>query len=204
RITSVDAIGCGLLLRTLRKLQKSGIDLILVAPNQLTEAIRSILCIGRRDETAAPWLLLLEILHLLNNEQAFEDVSIDYSITFEVSPPPFIAPKSKVLVALDKNTLNQQSIKSREHFLMPILIEGRVDELLLKIKTYAINHNPTLIDCSRLIRIDFNAAGQLMNGLLPIIEQGRKIELHEVNHLVAALFKVMGLQDVISISTRKN
>lgn len=204
RVTSVDAIGCGLLLRTLRKLQKSGIDLILVAPNQLTQAIRTILCIGRRDETAAPWLLLLEILHLLNNEQAFEDVSIDYSITFEVSPPPFIAPKSKVIVAFDKETMSQQSMKNREHFLMPILIEGRVDELLLQIQTYAINHNPTLIDCSRLIRVDFNAAGQLMNGLLPIIQQGLKIQFHEVNHLVAALFKVMGLQDVISISTRKN
>jgi ABC-type transporter Mla MlaB component len=88
--------------------------------------------------------------------------------------------------------------------MMPVLIEGRLEELLAQIQTHASSYNPTFIDCSRLIRVDFNAAGQLINGLLPLIGQGKKIEFHEVNHLVAALFKVMGLQDVVSIYPRKN
>jgi len=205
RITSVDSVGCGLLLRMLKKLQKSGLDLILVGATELADKIRAILQVGRRDETSAPWLLLLEILHLLHNEQAFEDVSIDYSITFEVSPPPFVAPATKVTTASDEDTSsNNQYVKSQQHLLMPVLIEGRLDELLSQIQNHASSHNPTLIDCSRLIRVDFNAAGQLVNGLLPLISQGQKIEFHEVNHLVAALFKVMGLQDAVSIYPRKN
>lgn len=205
RITAVDPIGCGLLLRMLKKLQKSGLDLILVGTTELADKIRAILQVGRRDETTAPWLLLLEILHLLNNEQAFEDVSIDYSITFEVSPPPFVAPATKVTTASDEEAAsNPQYVSNQQHLLMPVLIEGRLDELLTQIQTHASSYNPTFIDCSRLIRVDFNAAGQLINGLLPLIGQGKKIEFHEVNHLVAALFKVMGLQDIVSIYPRKN
>ncbi|QRX83971.1 hypothetical protein [Glaciimonas sp. PAMC28666] len=208
RVTSVDPIACGLLWQTLKKLQRSGIDLILVGPNELTDAIRAIVSVGRHEDTTAPWLLLLEILHLLNDESAFEDVSIDYSITFEVSPPPFIPPKSKVIVASGNETLadlpGEQSMKNRAHFRMPVLIEGNVNDLLLQLQAYASSHNPTFIDCSRLIRVDFNAAGQLMNGLVPLINQGRKIELHEVNHLVGALFKAMGMPEIVSISLRKN
>ncbi|MGS0742129.1 STAS domain-containing protein [Glaciimonas sp. GG7] len=204
QITSVDSVGCGLLLRMLKKLQKSGLELILVGTTELADNIRAILSVGRRDETTAPWLLLLEILHLLNNEQAFEDISIDYSITFEVSPPPFVAPVTKVTTANNETTSNRQSIKSQPSFQMPTLIEGRIDALLAELQAHGHHHHPALIDCSRLARIDFNAAGQLMNGLHPLIAQGRKIEFHDVNHLVAALFKVMGLYDVISIYTRKN
>ena len=164
RVSSVDPIGCGLLLRMLKKLQKSGLDLILVGADELADKIREILLVGRRDETAAPWLLLLEILHLLNLEQAYEDASIDYSITFEVSPPPFVAPHTKIITAAEDNTQGA-SLNGNNSLLMPVLIEGRTEELLTKIQTHAIAHSPAIIDCSRLARVDFSAAGELLNGL---------------------------------------
>ena len=205
RITSVDTIGCGLLLRMLKKLQKAGLDLILVGSTELADNIRAILRVGRRDETTAPWLLLLEILYLLNNRQAFEDVSIDYSITFEVSPPPFITSATKVSTASDDNSATVGTpTNNSSHLRMPVLIEGSIDALLQEIQTHATKHNPAHIDCSRLVRVDFNAAGQLVNGLLPLTAQGKKIVFDEVNHLVAALFKVMGLHDIVTVNTRKN
>lgn len=208
RVTSIDPVACGLLWQMLKKLQQSGTNLILVGPDELTVAIRAIICVGRRDETTAPWSLLLEILLLLNDEQAFDDLSLDYSITFEISPPPFVPPKSKVTVASNQDITSdlsgEQLIKNHAHFLMPVLVEGPIDELVLQIEEYVLTHNPTLIDCSRLIRVDFNAAGQLMHALVPLISQGHNIAFHEVNHLVGALFKAMGLQDIASISMRKN
>jgi anti-anti-sigma regulatory factor len=202
RVSSVDPIGCGLLLRMLKKLQKSGLDLILVGADELADKIREILLVGRRDETAAPWLLLLEILHLLNQEQAYEDASIDYSITFEVSPPPFVAPHSKIITAAEEapaaNTAGANSL------LMPILIEGRTEELLTKIQTHANSHSPAIMDCSRLVRVDFSAAGELLNGLAQLASNGNAIEFHSVNHLVTALFKVVGIQEIVRVVPRKN
>jgi ABC-type transporter Mla MlaB component len=200
RISEVDPIGCGLLLRVLRQLQKSGIDLILVGAPELVDKIRSILEVGRRDETEAPWLLLMELLALLNRETAFEEASIDYCVTFEVSPPAFVPPKNKVTTAMEEPA---PAVETTDVYVMPAVIEGRTDALVAALGAFASAHNPARVDCTRLARVDVNAAGQLLAGLAPISGDGRVIEFFNVNHLVAALFKVLGLKQVIRVVTRK-
>lgn len=201
RVTEVDPVGCGLLLRMLKKLQSSEHDLILAGAPELAMKIRAILQVGRRDETEAPWLLLLEILRLLNSEKEFEEASIDYCITFEVSPPAFVPPKNKITTAIDEiGSVNAVSDK----FCMPPVIEGRTEKLIGSIAAFAAEHQPAVIDCSRLKRVDFSAAGQLLSGLAPLSASGKSIELHEVNHLVAALFLVLGLNDIVRILPRRH
>ncbi len=201
KVTEVNPIGCGLLLKILTKLQKSEHDLILVGAPELAKKIRSILEVGRRDETEAPWLLLLEILRLLNQEKEFEEVSIDYCVTFEVSPPAFVAPKNKIITA----TVEQaQTDTESEAYMMPAVIEGQIDQLILAIATYSDEHDPAIIDCARLTRVDFNAAGRLLSGIAPFCVKGKTIEFHNVSYLVAALFNVIGLNDIVRILPRKN
>ncbi|GAC1407845.1 MAG: hypothetical protein NVSMB6_06070 [Burkholderiaceae bacterium] len=200
RITQVDPIGCGLLLRVLTQLQKSGTDLVLVGASELVAGIRRIITVGRRDETDAPWLLLLELLALLNQEAAFEEASIDYCVTFEVSPPAFKPPEARVTTTMD----NADSVETAvDVFVMPPVVEGRADALLAALSEFALQHNPARVDCAGLARIDVNAAGQLLIGLTPITGDGRIIEFLNVNHLVATLFSVLGFKDVIRIVTRR-
>jgi ABC-type transporter Mla MlaB component len=200
RITDVDPIGCGLLLRTLQKLQKSEHDLILVGAAELVAQIRSILQVGRRDETEAPWLLMLELLRLLNQEKDFEEASIDYCITFEVSPPAFVAPHNKITTAADEaGTVDAWS----DSFLMPSTIDGQIDQLIASISKFAADRATTLLDCKRLTRVDFTAAGQLLTNLTPLCGRGKSIEMHNVNYLVYALFNVMGLKEFLQIVPRK-
>jgi ABC-type transporter Mla MlaB component len=201
RVTDVDPVGCGLLLRILHRLQKSQHDLVLVGAPELTSKIRAILQVGRRDETEAPWLLLLEILRLLNQEKDFEEASIDYCITFEVSPPAFVAPKNKVTTAAKEDTGSVNAVS--DCFVMPAIIEGKIAQLVSAISTFAADHNPAVLDCSTLNRVDFTAAGDLTSGLAPLCKEGRTIELHNVNHLVAVLFSVMGLKEFVRIKPRK-
>lgn len=201
RITEVDAAGCGLLLNLLKKLQKSGHELILVGAAGLVEKIRATIKIGRRDDSENAWLLLLEILQLLNREADFEEISIDYCVTFEVSPPAFVAPKNKISTASEGAT---PAGVAANGFMMPPVIEGRIDDLILSITSYADEHNPAIIDCSGLNRVDFNTAGRLLTSLSSFCCNGRVIEFHHVNHLVAALFNVIGLKDIVRIIPRKN
>ena len=42
---------------------------------------------GRRDPSDACWLLKLETLRFLGEQQQFEDLAIEYCVTYEVSPP---------------------------------------------------------------------------------------------------------------------
>ena len=202
RVTEVDPVGCELLFSVLQKLQKSGHNLILVAAPELAEKIRAILMVGRRDETEAPWLLLLELLRLLNRESDFEETSIDYCVTFEVSPPSFVAPQNKVSTAAEETAESDESIA--DHFAMPVLIDARTDTLVQSIAAYAHTRNPIILDCARLTRMDFNAAGHLFGGLTPLISDGKSIELHNANHFIVALCHVMGFAELVRIVPRKN
>lgn len=198
RVTAVDPVGCGLLLRVLKRLQKSGLELVLVGAPELANKIRAILTIGRRDETEAPWLLLLEILQLLNREQEFEETSIDYCVTFEVSPPPFVAPQTRVSTVPEEIPAEADAAA----FLMPLVIEGDTQHLARAIAGYVERHQPAILDCRQLARVDFSAAGQLLGDLAALA--GKSIELHNVNHLVLALLQTLGLHRSVPIFPHKN
>jgi anti-anti-sigma regulatory factor len=200
RVTDVDGTGCGMLLEALNRLQKSGHDLILVGAAELADKIRATLEVGRRGDNEQAWLLLLEVLRLLNREHEFEEVSIDYCVTFEVSPPAFSAPQGQVTTAAG----DAPPAETTEAYVMPKVIEGRVDELVVAIAAWADDHEPAIIDCAPLARVDFNAAGRMLTGLAPFCSAGKALEFREVNHLVAELFHVIGLHELVRIIPRKN
>jgi ABC-type transporter Mla MlaB component len=198
RVTEVAPVGCGLLLRLLKKLQNH--DVSVTGANELAARIRAIIELGRRDETEAPWLLLLEILRLQNREHEFEETSIDYCITFEVSPPPFVPPVHRSGPQQDE----PEDTGSGNAFLMPVVVDNRSDQLLAAINGHASMHDPLVLDCSRLDRVDFSAAGQLMMGLAPLARNGKTIEMHNVSRLVIALFSMIGLTDIARVLPRRH
>lgn len=204
RVKTVDPIGCGLLLRAIRSLQKSRHDLVVAGAQNLTEQIRSILEVGRRDETEAPWLLLMEVLQLLQMKEAFEEASIDYCVTFEVSPPAYEAPSNKITTAVPEASADTDEDEAGDAFRMPKIIEGSTDSLVKEIAAYAKAHDVILLDCSQLERVEFGSSAQLLNGLVPISgTAGKSVQFHEVNYLVMHLFNAMGLKNVAAIFPRK-
>jgi ABC-type transporter Mla MlaB component len=197
RVTEVAPVGCGLLLRMLKKLQNH--DVSVTGANELAARIRAIIELGRRDETEAPWLLLLEILRLQNREHDFEETSIDYCITFEVSPPPFVPPVHRSGPQQEE----PEDAAGGSVFLMPVVVDNRTDQLLAAISSHASLHDPLVLDCSRLERVDFSAAGQLMMGLAPLARNGKAVEMHDVSRLIIALFSMIGLTDIARIQPRR-
>jgi anti-anti-sigma regulatory factor len=87
---------------------------------------------------------------------------------------------------------------------MPTVVDNRTDQLLAAIDAHASLHDPLVLDCSRLDRVDFSAAGQLMMGLAPLVRNGKTIEMHDVSRLVLALFSMIGLADIARIQPRRH
>ena len=197
RVTQATPEGCALLLDTFKRLRSSERELIVAGAAELSELIRSSIAIGERDASEAPWLLLLALLQLQNREKDFEETAMDYCVTYEVSPPSFEAP-SKVATAASAHTP-----VASERFMLPAIVEGGNASLLSAIDTYAAGADETvLIDCSRLARVDYSAASALLNRLRPIAAE-KKIEFRELNHLVAALFKLLGFTEVARLFPHK-
>ncbi|TWI63105.1 STAS domain-containing protein [Pseudoduganella lurida] len=186
RITAVEPDGCILLLEALRGVP-AGHELILAGADELLALVRGLLDVGRRDEGEAPWLLWLELLRLLNREKAFEEASMDYCVTFEVSPPPFVAP-GRVASAP-----RQAAAPAADRYLLPRTIEGSTAAVFAAIRDYAAQPGALVFDCSRLARIDFAAAGQLGTLLRELATDGRRVEFRGLNHLVAALLRLQGV-----------
>ena len=68
---------------------------------------------------------------------------------------------------------------------------------------YASTHDPVLIDCAGLTRMDFISAGALLNVLTTVRNSGKQIVFRHPNHLVAELFGVVGLKSVATIAFAK-
>jgi ABC-type transporter Mla MlaB component len=202
RVKEVDIAGSSLLLNALSDVKKSGQAIAMLGAKNLTEAIRATIETGRRDDTAPSWLLLLEILQLQNLEASFEEVSIDYCVTFEVSPPSFEAPKNPLGNALDDIKIDEDFIDS---FTMPKVIDGNPDLLTKQIAEFAKDHSTIVLDCVHLERVEFGASAQLLNSLVPIAgKKDTSIQFHDVNYLVLMLFQAMGLKNVATIYPRKH
>ncbi|MYM71514.1 hypothetical protein GTP56_04800 [Duganella sp. FT134W] len=199
RVTAVDGDGCALLLAELRQLQAGQRELILVGAPALTALLRAGIAVGRRDGGEAPWLLLLELLQLQNSEKEFEHAAMDYCVTFEVSPPSFVAPH-KVAMAPAQH-LNA----SPDRFMLPPVIEHQLGALLPAIRQYAEQYPALVFDCSRLTRIDYPSAIQLHGVLQALADAapGRKIALRDVNHLVTALLRLLGFASLARIYPHK-
>jgi ABC-type transporter Mla MlaB component len=134
---------------------------------------------------------------------------MDYCITFEVSPPSFEAPP-QAAAGLPPGTPAGATVHGEagwrgagHRFMLPGLVEGDSSALLAAIDDYASRYDPVLLDCSRLARIDYAAAGALAAQLRKIAAGGRRIELRDVNHLVAALFRLLGVADHARLSAHR-
>jgi ABC-type transporter Mla MlaB component len=191
-ITKVEPAGCALLLAALTMLRAMPRQLIVIGGPELAGQIRAIIAVGERGATEAPWLLLLELLQLMNLEQEFEDACIDYCITFEVSPPSFVAQPVAAVA-------RQQSAAASNRLMLPAVVDGACGPLLDAIDAHAEQYERIVLDCSLLTRIDFGAAGDLLERLRPLAEGGKKIEFRGVNHLVAALFKLLDFDAVAPV-----
>ncbi|MYM28990.1 STAS domain-containing protein [Duganella sp. CY15W] len=199
RVSAVDAEGCALLLDTLRQLQASQRELILVGAPALATLLRDGIATGRREGGEAPWLLLLELLQLQQREKEFEHTAMDYCVTFEVSPPSFTPPQQVAMAPV------QNIAASSDRFMLPPVIEHQLGPLLPAIQQYAEQYPALVFDCSRLTRIDYASALQLHSVLQALAAQGegRKIALRDVNHLVTALLRLLGYASLARIYPHK-
>ena len=210
QVTSVDVAGADLLLRVFAAFQKSNHEVAVRGAEHLATKLLAAVEVGRRDESNAVWMLLLEIYRVLNRQAAFEETSIDYCVTYEVSPPPWepASPRYRLDEApavpptAAAPAIGQQNLPADAIALSGELI-GKIDADMARLTKFAAERKRIVIDCAMLVRVDFTAAGVLLNWSVGSRGAGKTIEFVHVGYLVAALFVVMGLHEVVLIERRK-
>ena len=81
-------------------------------------------------------------------------------------------------------------------------VQGDVQTVLESLNGKFSDTECMVISCAKLIRVDFSAAGALLNWVSEREAEGRAVHFTEVNRLVAAFFSVIGITEHATIMVR--
>ena len=222
-LSTIDAQACNQLRDLLRswagephEMQWSGLDHLNAV---LQEAGPS----GNRDVDPAYWLLRMEALRLANRPDQFDEAAIDYCMTYEVSPPSWEDAKCSVrsqdervstsrapmsLVSDVSTSFVETELPDEPSLLQMASLElsgqlvGDIGNTLKEMETSLGDSVIVNISCSRLIRVDFIAAGDLLNWVLSRRQEQRTIHFEQANRLVAMFFGAMGINEHARVRVR--
>ncbi len=199
RLRSVDETGCQLLLDTISRLGRERARVTLLNGDQLATMLSGQIHAGRA-EVRPVWLLLLEVLQYTGEHERFEDVALDYAVTFEESPPSWDPAKMQATAA--GAVAAEEVAESGAGFSLEGEIVSASNDVIRKLAAHAEGRDAVEIDCSQLRRMDFVSAGTLFNILSSLRAQGKLVTLQNVNAMVAALLRVMGVDQVAQVMLR--
>lgn len=179
--------------------------------------------VGERDTDPALWMLRLEALRLSNHPDRFDEAAIDYCVTYEVSPPSWeralcrvrlgdssattSSPHSTMLPTEGSSSFLDTGLSAHQPALLELsghLAGDIATGLLAEMTTQIGEASLVVVSCARLIRLDFMAAGDLLNWVMQRRSENRTVVLTEAHRLVALFFGAMGINEHAKVKVRIN
>lgn len=208
------------------------IQLRFIGAEQLEKVLKDATPSGDRAVNPAWWKLRLEVLRVMHRPDEFELVALDYCVTYEVSPPSWDASRCEYkplmadgtyaaghtivgdayrdsVVSVFTTGYGDSQISVQDSKLSSVatvelsgLILGDGKESLEMLEAKLGDADIMVVSCARLIRIDFTAAGNLLNWVTAREAEARQVNFVDVHRLVAAFFNVIGISEHARIGVR--
>ncbi len=155
----------------------------------------------------------LRALKLLDD---FELAALDYCVTYEVSPPAWQEARCEYSnVEAESSALGQGSESSDwgpgfsqmatvpmgidDASLVQLELKGNVlgdaTQVLTGFDMAGRKGDGIVVSCRGLIRVDFSAAGSILNWVALREADGCQVQFRDVHRLVAAFFNVIGINE---------
>jgi hypothetical protein len=180
---------------------------------------------GVRDADPAFWLARMDALRLANRVDQFDETAIDYCVTYEVSPPSWEPTRCNVRIGgsglstrtpplsmiseVSTSFLESGLADDAGHAVQVSTVElagqllGDIGATLNKLNNELGTAPVVNVSCARLIRVDFPAAGDLLNWVLAKRSENRTVQFVEAHRLVALFFGAMGINEHAKVQVRK-
>ena len=212
----VSADGAAQLAQLMKQWSGETIEMAWIGNDHLHAILGDSAPTGARDADPAYWMLRLEMLRLTNRPDQFDEVAIDYCVTYEMSPPSWEAATCKVKLKDDGITTQSVSL-SRISEITTSFVESQIMNEPAMVQVAALELSGQLvgdisdtltqldgqlgasvmldIDCENLLRVDFIAAGDLLNWVLNRRAENRQVVFIKPHRLVALFFGAMGINE---------
>jgi ABC-type transporter Mla MlaB component len=204
------------------------VQLRFIGGDRLENVLRNATPSGDKTANPAWWRLRMEMLRVTHRPDEFELVALDYCVTYEVSPPSWESARTGfkplqndgsyisghtivgdvfhdsmatgAMALVGDSQIPQMSNVSTVELAGQIL--GDATEALATLDAKLAGADVMIISCDRLIRIDFSAAGTLLNWVSARQAEGRQVQFIQVHRLVAAFFNVIGISEHAKVGAR--
>ena len=199
-----DEEGCALLNEALRQLKRTGKQCTLVGADKAAVLLAPVAAVGVRDNEQA-WLLLLELYQQTGDQAAFDEAAVNYAITFELSPPSWESVQAAPAESDEREPAEAAFAVHEDPAVCRLegdIVSG-MDDAFDVIEECAESEPRLTVDVSRVRRMDFVAAANLMNLVTRLAAAGKRVQFIGVSHLLAALWEVIGLDRLAGIELRK-
>jgi hypothetical protein len=215
-VETVTAEGANQLYTQLRHWSQDSHDITWIGADHLYDVLAELAPPGVKDSDPAFWMLRLELLRLGNRVDRFDEVAIDYCVTYELSPPSWEPAQCKVRLMADATCtqtvtlshigdVSTSFVESQLHdeveFVQQASMElagqlvGDIGDTLAELDQQLGSSESVQLDCTYLIRVDFIAAGDLLNWVLSRRSENREITFLNPHRLVALFFGAMGITE---------
>jgi ABC-type transporter Mla MlaB component len=207
------------------------VQLRFIRSDNFEQVLKSATPSGDKSVNPAWWKLRMEVLRVMHRPDEFELVALDYCVTYEVSPPSWDSARCEFKplqedgsyasghtivgdafhdslssgMSMGYSDTHQGPVSQMSNISTVELagqILGDATEALVMLENKLMGADIMVISCSRLIRIDFSAAGSLLNWVSSRQMEGRQVQFVEVHRLVAAFFNVIGISEHARVLAR--
>ena len=224
-LRSIDAEAAMQLSMVFRLWAGQALEMRWLAGERLFTVLQEAAPTGVRDADPAFWLTRLDALRLANRADGFDEAAIDYCVTYEVSPPSWEPTRCKVHVSGSSLSTRNPPMSMVSDVSTSFLESGLIEDIGGGIEMAHVELSGQLIgdisatlnkllgelgtapvvsvSCARLIRVDFIAAGDLLNWVLARRNESRAVQFVDAHRLLALFFGAMGINEHAKVQVRK-
>ena len=202
------------------------VQLRMANTDKLEKVLRNGAPSGVRTTDQERWNLLMAFMRVAHRPDEFELAALDFCVTYEVSPPSWESARCefKTLDADGNTGVGQTIVGDAVHDsivselqteagsstmtaqMASVELSGQImgepKPVLDKLEARLSGADMMIISCAKLVRVDFSAAGSLLNWVTARQAEGRIVQFTDVHRLVAAFFHVIGISENAKVTTR--
>ena len=220
RLEAIDADAAGPLRALLTHWADSTVQLRFGNGERLLEVLAAATPANERSVDAVWWQLHMAALRVMHRADEFELLALNYCITYEVSPPPWEDPKGDYapldveviearpvydgfsIAPMDSGSGRLPPPEDPDHSTLSGELAGESLPTWQRLDAELADAQTPIVSCAALVRIDFAAAGTMLNWVTDHHGRGHDVQLVDVHRLVAAFFDVIGIADHASVKLR--
>jgi len=202
-------------------------QLCFAAADRLQHVLRVYTTAAGGSAGTAAWQLRMDALRLMGLRDTFELVALEYCVNFEVAPPawhparchftqeapPAVDAPAPVNASPPAQRGAAELVEAPPEAGAPRpagqaelwgALLGEATEAMARLDNARMGNDRLVISCAKLVRVDFPAAGDILQWVGQRHAEGCQLQFRDLHRLIAAFFHLIGIDEQSSVLARSD